>query len=656
MRPARFSLWTALAALAVCLVAGPAVAHAPGKGRWQRPIHVWANTFQTNDAGSGIAVQALPGLYLKGSVSLPRAGPHLERLFHRFNQYLDDPQGPFDPDDGLVHMSGERVAVDFVADGGDGAALLAQLQAFGLQNGRVRGKVVSGLLPAGAIQQSAGASGLRFMRPAMWMTHAGATTTQGDAAMLADAARQAYGVDGSGVKVGVLSDSYDCLGGAADDTASGDLPAGGVEVVEDLTSDCSDEGRAMLQIVHDVAPGAELAFATAKGGEATFASNIQALADAGCGVIVDDVLYLAEPMFQDGIVAQAVDQVHSQGVHYYSSAGNAARLSYDAAYQASDQNLYAGQDLGEMHDFDPGSGTDYFQQITIPAGASVTIALQWDDPFYSVSGVGADTDVDMFLIDGDITTLLAGSVTENIGGDPFEAISYTNSGSDTTFNLAITHYSGPYAGRIKYVIFSSSSASTSIDDFATDSGTLYGHANAAGAIAVGAARYTRTPAFGTDPAEIEYFSAGGGVPILFAADGSELAKAEVRAKPEIVAPDGGNTTFFGADTDGDGYPNFFGTSASAPHAAAAGALLLQLHPDLTPTEALLVLSATASDMDDDLTTGFDTGFDYLTGYGLIQLPAAAELVIGWAEPVPALGLAGSMALVAGLILLVRRKV
>ena len=111
-------------------------------------------------------------------------------------------------------------------------------------------------------------------------------------------ARAEFGVDGNGVKVGVLSDSFDHASGAQTDTAtdiaSGDLPGPGnpcgneeaVEVLTDSASGGSDEGRAMAQIVHDLAPGADLSFATAFTGTTAFANNIEALAAAGAKVIV----------------------------------------------------------------------------------------------------------------------------------------------------------------------------------------------------------------------------------------------------------------------------------------------------------------------------------------------------------------------------------
>ena len=167
------------------------------------------------------------------------------------------------------------------------------------------------------------------------MTRIGDTTSGGVAAMNAEDIFTNFGVDGSGVTVGVISDSYDCASGssASADVASGDIPAG-VVVLQDLSSFCSDEGRAMLQIVHDVAPGANLAFETGFiGGKAGFASAIGNLqATAGADVIVDDLIYLSEPMFQDGVIAQAIDNVVASGTAYFSSAGNDARKSYESAY------------------------------------------------------------------------------------------------------------------------------------------------------------------------------------------------------------------------------------------------------------------------------------------------------------------------------------
>ena len=165
----------------------------------------------------------------------------------------------------------------------------------------------------------------------------------------------------------MLSDSYNCYathaqdrhpglrrhrlrlewlhGHCAMDISTGDLPASRINILEEAGAGtagdglCSyaptwdlpngDEGRAMMQIVHDVAPGAHLAFYTAVNSEADMANGIKALAAAGARVIADDVTYFDEPFFQDGLLAQAVDSVNAAGVAYFSAAGNNGAIGYD---------------------------------------------------------------------------------------------------------------------------------------------------------------------------------------------------------------------------------------------------------------------------------------------------------------------------------------
>src|SRR4029079_15211899 len=163
-----------------------------------------------------------------------------------------------------------------------------------------------------------------------------------------------------------------------------------------------DEGRAMAQIVHDLAPKARIGFATAQGGEVNFANHIRALAGltgarrrrAGfkADVIVDDVVYHVEPFFQDGIVAQAVDEVAAAGVSYFSSAGNRpSTMAYDSkprivpASEAANSGLNFANvppelDAGGFHDFDEGQGIDISQTVQI-GGGNPSIVLQWNEPY-----------------------------------------------------------------------------------------------------------------------------------------------------------------------------------------------------------------------------------------------------------------------------------
>jgi len=543
---------------------------------------------------------------------------------------------PFSSNDPLVTLVNDRVVVDAVASG-DINVLKSDLVALGMQQAVAFGRIVSGQLPIAAIPAASGLASLRFAQSAAAMTQVGSVTSQGDYALRSGIARSTFGVNGSGINVGALSDSFNCLGGAAADTASGDLPS--VTVVQEISicTGATDEGRAILQIVHDVAPGASLSFASAFNGQAAFASNILALASAGARVIVDDVLYFAEPMFQDGIIAQAVDSVVAGGVAYFSSAGNQARQSYQGAFRAGDFFADGAFPVvfgvpsflgGIAHNFNSSGGKNHFQSITIPGLTTLRFSLQWDSPFFSVSGSpGTENDLDIYLLDASATQVLAGSAFNNVGGDAVEFLGVRNNGAaPVTMNLMIIKHSGADPGLIKYVYF----GSAIINEFDTQSSTIFGHANAVGAEAVGAARYSNTPVFSVFPPILESFSSSGTTPILFDVAGNRLAAPDPRSqKPEIVAPDGVDTTFFGSDTDGTGFPNFFGTSAAVPHAAGVAALLLQAEPSLTPLQLYQRLENTAIDIG-------PPGFDNDSGFGLIQTDAALDAHAGGNGPVTSL--------------------
>lgn len=520
----------------------------------------------------------------------------------------------------LLYYQG-MIAVDStVAEGSTSATLVSQLESIGAIGTSAYGRLVSSWVPIDALSSLAQISTMSFTsavyRP---VTDVGVVTSQGVAALQADDAVNTYGYDGTGVTVGILSDTFDSLGGYATDVATGDLPAN-VNVLADLLGG-SDEGRAMAQLIYDVAPGTDLSFYTAvAGGQAAFANGILALADSGADIIVDDVRLFDEPFFQDGVIAQAVESVVARGIPYFASQGNYLDQSYESAFANSQQQFGTTTEL--MHDFDPGAGVDTMQSVTIPVGSGVILSLQWDQPSASVGGVGSASDYNIYLVDnsGGISsgTVVASSVNNNIGNDASEVLYFVNDGGtlgvNTEYNVIITKASGADAAVLKYVY--RNGYSMVVNEYDTQSATSYGHSNAAGAAAVGAAFFADTPDFGTSPPVREDFSSLGGVPILFDTSGARLATQELRQSPNFVAPDGTNTTFFGQQiVDGDAYPNFFGTSAAAPHAAAVGALMLQANPNLTPTEMYSIMQNTAIDMD-------TPGVDFWTGYGLIDALAA----------------------------------
>jgi hypothetical protein len=563
--------------------------------------------------------------------------------------------------------SGDAISVAIVARG-DGNALASQLRALGVSNVRAMGSLVSGRVPLATLKSIAALPDVQSVRPAFARTHAGLVTTQGDRAQGSANARASYGVDGSGVRVGILSDSFKCLTGPIfpgqmftmmrQDIKNDDLPST-VKVLADNACDgANDEGRAMGQIVHDVAPGASIAFHTAFAGEADFAQGIIDLADAGSKVIVDDVIYFDEPMFQDGVVAQAVNQVHDRGVAYFSSAGNDARASYESAFRLSGSVGVS----GVRNNFAPSGKPDPLQTITLTDQGLELIVLNWDEPFKSAGAKGSRSDLDLIfyrmngkpvpICDNNLQPAVCQlpGADSNIGGDALEEALISNtSGADVQLQLSVELYAGPAPGYLKYVYFDYGAGTMFVDEYDTQSGASYGHAIAEGAAAVGAAPWYNTAAWGVPfwsncrPACLEYFSSAGGVPTFFNANGNRLRSPQVRLKPQFTGPDGGNSTFFYSiytavvpgSTEPDAYPNFFGTSAAAPHVAAIAALMIDKQgrargPALSPDTIYGILGDTAKDMRFRAARTiapypfpFGTkGFDFDSGYGFVDAVAA----------------------------------
>ncbi|MEZ4990593.1 MAG: S8 family serine peptidase [Saprospiraceae bacterium] len=529
------------------------------------------------------------------------------------------------PHEALTYKQG-AVQVEIITNG-PATALVTTARNLGMTDIVTFQRVLNGSISLTDLERLSRLPDIISINPVYAHTvNSGVAQTQGDQAQRTDLVRRAFGIDGTGIKIGVLSDSYNYKGGAAAAVSSGELPGIGnpyghntpVDVLADNGS--TDEGRAMLEIIHDIAPGAELAFHTAKGGSAAFAQGIIDLARvAHCDIIVDDIIYRSNPFFQDGLVAQAVDSVHHMGVTYFTSAGNQADNSYESSFQEGETSHLEFTDaLGRAysadlipHDFAPG---DHLQAIRIPNGATLTLALQWSDRYTSISGLpGPESDIDFFLLSADGKEVIAASANNNAYSDPLEMLSYTNNtGAELKANLMIGLVSGPVPALIKYISYGSLWA----DEYLEGAATCIGQANAEGAITVGAAGYYNTPEFGVADPTLQSFSSMGGTPIFANAGNSGTISGIVRNKPDIVAPDGGDNSFFGSDSDGNGLPNFFGTSAAAPHAAGIAALLLDLDESLQPEDIRRALESTSTDM-------VSEGFDYRSGWGLVDGFSAA---------------------------------
>jgi hypothetical protein len=450
------------------------------------------------------------------------------------------------------------------------------------------------------------------------------TISEGDQILHAVQERTNAAVDGTGVTVGILSDSFDTWSSApthaADDVTSDNLPGSTntcghttpVGVLDDYSGGGQeDEGRAMAQIVHDLAPGAKILFATAEGGPDMFAANIRQLANAGANIIVDDVSYFDEPFYQDGVIAKAVNDVRAAGVDYFSSAANNNIIvgghdvaSYEAVdgYRATTCPLAISTDLNldytDCHNFnDAGGAADPTYGFTVAANRQVNMVLDWAEPQF-----GVKTDYGLCVMSG--TTLLGCADDRNPGANGTQLadeVAFASSGSSTVnFSVVVTRYGGNIPNtnatpRFKLTFLTNGSGAVTNVDYATPTGTdvigptIFGHNGTSGAVSTAASDVRVVPSTVTD------YSSRGPVTLLYGpvvgtTPAAPLATPQVLAKPDITASHCGINTFFG------GGDRFCGTSAAAPHAAAVAALLLQQDPDLTPDQLNAVLASTAVDL------------------------------------------------------------
>jgi hypothetical protein len=229
----------------------------------------------------------------------------------------------------------------------------------------------------------------------------GKIITEGDRLLRADIARDTFKIDGSGIKIGIISNSFNATGSLENDIANGELPGAKnpegkfqpIRVLKDLKSDsvlANEEGRALAQIVHDEAPGAELIFHTSIGDsenidDRSYSEAVNALVAAGANIVVEDAL-IPTSIFQDGEAAQSVKNAVDKGITVISAAGNNGRISYESDYRSDGKTFNFGGKTFEAFDFDPGTNVDLFQNITVTKdGTLILPSLTWSDPNGKVS-------------------------------------------------------------------------------------------------------------------------------------------------------------------------------------------------------------------------------------------------------------------------------
>jgi hypothetical protein len=439
-----------------------------------------------------------------------------------------------------LRVDGGRVRV--VVEPRGGAPVADAVRASGGQVEATYAGRVQALVPPAALEELSRASGVGYVRPPGRLV-AQAVTGEEIAASTADRFQAALWT-GAGVKVAVIGLGF---AGVADRQASGDLPA-------DLTtqdfcggafSTATDHDTAVAEIVHEVAPGAQL-YLICVDSTVTLGQAVEYAKANGISIINTSITAVNEsrgdgnggPGTIDAIAADA----RANGILWVASAGNYQQAHWSGTFNG-------GGNFVDVHDFAPGDETN---NIVISAGQTGCAYLKWDAWPTTVQ------DYDMYLLNGPdpaTATIVAGSENDQSSGPlpPTEEFCYTNSGATATFYLIIVNYSASAAPRFDLFV------DADFLEHRVPSGSITELAGLPTVMAVGAACWQSGSLRG-------YSSLG---PTI---DG--------RVKPDIVGVDGVSTATYGASSGCTG--GFMGTSASSPEVAGLAALAKEQNPSLSP--------------------------------------------------------------------------
>jgi len=521
---------------------------------------------------------------------------------------------------------------------------LAQLRAAGatIEIPDAARRRVQARVPATRLKSVADLPFVDFVRLPTYARHlSGLTTTEGDRILHADVVRQQASLDGTGVRVGVVSDGLkgvfasgctNCNGVSGGPIATGDLPdsvgvrnstgvlvssTGGItgrsfqangdlEGLPPKSPACGfdgagAEGTAMLEIVHDLAPGAQLSFANIDT-DLSFVQAVNYLASTN-DIVVDDLGFFGDAFDGTSAVSTGTAAALNNPAYpiraYFTAVGNSADEHYYAVYQDSGveaTSVAQVGDTGHLHLFQQsdittdvlGIGAQPYNLIALPNGGEVVIFLSWDDPMGRSSN-----DYDLFLVEKTTGRVVAASNDPQTGAqDPQEFIDFVNNGASGYFEIMVQNYHN--AAQPRHLNLYSFAPECSFDgpltlaagrherhNFNTPSFSVTAQSDAGGSpaavISVGAICSASAAASGrfvsnpnascndTTNTTVEFYSSRG--PTI---DG--------RTKPDVSAIDG--VSISGAGSFGT---TFFGTSAAAPHAAAVAALTAQAAPCLLQT-------------------------------------------------------------------------
>jgi uncharacterized protein YjdB/fibronectin type 3 domain-containing protein len=382
------------------------------------------------------------------------------------------------------------------------------------------------------------------------------------------------GKAGDGIKIGVISDG---VGGLSDAVNRGDLPAN-VTVLSNIVGGA--EGTAMLEVIHDLAPNAQLYFHDMGYSSLDFIGAINNLVAAGVDIIIDDIVYLDEPFFEDSNIAKHINQlVTSTGILYISSAGNFAQSHVQSTYRPVLRNsIYE-------HDFSTSESGVQRMPILVPARSSVVVMLQWNEPFQNSA-----KDLELAVCSDNSTNYCFISDNYQLGSgySPVEYVDLINT-SYSDITQYVTVYSEMTLSTLTFEVYLF--GGSTVQKYGTRTDSTFGHSTSANVLSVAAINT------GTVSMQAFYSSQG---PFT-------MVNGTTRNKPDFTGVDCVSVSGAG------GFPNdFCGSSAAAPHIGAIAALMWSNSPALTRSQLIDAMKVKSFDLG-------AIGYDYQTGYGLVHL-------------------------------------
>ena len=595
-------------------------------------------------SATAIAKLASPVAAIAAASGTPQARAMMTRS-------LTEQQQPRGPSPLAARWNGRgQVQVYLGFDRADGAPETSALTALGATGIRASSElgVVQAWVPATALYQLAAlpqvtritlpryAVPRRNLPPVGAQPRTGSVTTQGDQILGTAQFRQATGLTGSGVSVGIISDG---AGDIAQDQATGDLPTNPAPYVDAKLPGSGFEGTAMMEIVYDMAPGAKLGFC----GPATTVDFVTCLDDFGAGtggftpaIIADDLGFPGVALFTDGGFASAVKSfaVAHPNIRLTSAAGNDAQQFWSGTWTPTPVNVTVnGVKYTQAQNFGNAIAPTTSMTFPVAAGDTVTYLLEWDDTWVASNAVTSTTpndpnDYDVFLTDTS-GNVLACNQGINLGGaasppsptscvvsgtpgpnntpgpQPAQGNSYTNNSSSTQqLQLHIYYGAGNPGPHLKVMVSANNHSFVLVPN--TPAGSIYGQSALPAPYEITTTAIDATGAAAGNNTIEPYASQG---PVFFS---QPATGTSTRQKPDFTAVDCVLVTGVGGfGTANSGTPpsaTFCGTSATSEAVAAIMALLEQAYPGKDPY-AMLQAGAKA------LGSGNPNG---VYGYGLVN--------------------------------------